>query len=112
MPPKRSLTQVVSTQNTSYSDDQDDDHNNEQNYDNDPNMKQMISASIQYILIHSSKAQIIKRLDWTNIVLRPLSGNARKCFPSVHKQVVKILNDTFGYRLINIDNKNDGLIII
>lgn len=109
MPPKRSLTQVASTQNASYSDDQDDD--NEQNYENDPNMKQMISASIQYILIHSSKAQVIKRLDWTNTVLRPLSGNARKCFPSVHKQVVKILNDTFGYLLVTAD-KNDGYILV
>ena len=106
MPPTRSLTQAVSTQNTTYSDN-DDDNNNEETYEDDPNMKQMISASIQYILIHSSKAQVIKRLDWTNLVLRPLSGNARKCFPTVHKQVMKILHDTFGYRLVTLD-KNDG----
>lgn len=104
MPPKKSSTQI-STQNTntSYSDDQEEDDN----YENDPNFKQMVSASIQYVLVQSSKAQVIKRLDWTSTVLRPMDNNARKFFPSVHKQVVKVLNDTFGYKLVG-DTKTDG----
>ena len=109
MPPKKStLSQIatssqISRHNTSQSDDQDDDHH----YETDANFKQMVNASIQYVLIHSSKAQVIKRLDWTNTVLRPMANDGRKYFPAVHKQVVNILQDTFGYKLV-FDQPHDG----
>jgi hypothetical protein len=97
MPPKKSstLTQPASSSSS------------DENVENDDIIKQMVNASIQYILIHSSKAQVIKRLDWTNIVLRPMAFDGRKYFPNVHKQVTKILDQTFGYKLVE-DEKHDG----
>jgi hypothetical protein len=105
MPPKKSSQIATSTiQNeSSNSDDQEDDNNVE----DDAIIKQMICASVQYVLIHSSKAQVIKRLDWTNTVLRPMAFDGRKYFPSVLKQVTKILDQTFGYKLV-VDDKHDG----
>jgi hypothetical protein len=108
MPPKKNSQIVANSQATNHassSDDHDDDDNN--NFEDDPNFKQMICASVQYILIHSSKQQVIKRLDWINTVLRPMALDGRKYFPSVHKHVVKGLNDTFGYKLV-FDAKHDG----
>jgi hypothetical protein len=99
MPPKKSSQVATNSQVSNSSDDE--------NFDDDANCKQMICASVQYILIHSSKPQVIKRLDWTNTVLRPMSLDGRKYFPYVHKQVVKILNETFGYKLV-FDDKHDG----
>ncbi|CAF0831847.1 unnamed protein product [Adineta steineri] len=111
MPPKK-LSQVatqsqVST-NMSSTDDSDD---NDNTFENDANFKQIISASIQYILVHSSKPQIIKRLDWNNSVLRPMGFDGRKHFSSVHKHVVRALNNTFGYKLV-ADEKHDGYILV
>jgi len=107
MPPKKNsqiaTNSQISIHNTSSSDDHDDD----ENLENDANYKQMICASLQYILIQSSKSQIIKRLDWINTVLRPMAFDGRKYFPSVHKKVVKALNETFGYKLV-FDDKHDG----
>jgi hypothetical protein len=97
MPPKKSST-LTQPASSSSSDD---------NVENDDIIKQMVNASIQYILIHSSKAQVIKRLDWTNIVLRPMAFDGRKYFSNVHKQVTKILDQTFGYKLVE-DEKHDG----
>ncbi len=106
MPPKKNsqiaTNSQISIHNTSSSDDHDD-----ENLENDANYKQMICASLQYILIQSSKSQIIKRLDWINTVLRPMALDGRKYFPSVHKKVVKALNETFGYKLV-FDDKHDG----
>ena len=36
-----------------------------------------------------------------------MAFDGRKYFPSVHKQVVKVLNETFGYKLV-VDEKHDG----
>jgi len=104
MPPKKSSQVAINSQistNASSSDENDD------NFEDDANFKQMVCASLQYILVHSSKAQVIKRLDWTNTVLRPMANDGRKYFPAVHKHVVKGLNDTFGYKLV-FDEKHDG----
>jgi hypothetical protein len=102
MPPKKSAT-ATQQANSSF-EEQDDDNNVE----NEAIIKQMVCASVQYILIHSSKAQVIKRLDWTNTVLRPMAFvDGRKCFPTVLKQVTKILDQTFGYKLVE-DEKHDG----
>jgi hypothetical protein len=100
MPPKKTTNSQISIHNSS-------DDNDDENLENNANFKQMVCASIQYILIHSSKSQVIKRLDWTNNVLRPMAFDGRKYFPNVHKQVVKILNETFGYKLV-VDDKHDG----
>lgn len=106
MPPKKNSQVATNSLNASSSDDHDDDDNTN-NFEDDANFKQMVCASIQYILVHSSKAQVIKRLDWTNTVLRPMTFDGRKYFPDVHKHVVKALNDTFGYKLV-FDEKHDG----
>lgn len=88
------------------SDDQGDDET--EILENDVQFKQMVSASVQYILIHHSKGQILKRLDWINTVLRPMANNARKYFSQVNQSVVKALQETFGYRLVYIE-KQDGI---
>lgn len=108
MPPKKHSQIATNSQislNISSSDDQDE--VDTQTYEDDANIRQMVCASIQYILVHSSKSQVIKRLEWINTVLRPMANDGRKHFPSVHKYVVKALNDTFGYKLVP-DDKHDG----
>ncbi|UJR10102.1 hypothetical protein I4U23_014324 [Adineta vaga] len=111
MAPKKS-TQVAMTSQVSMdassSDDYDD---NDTTIGDEANIKQIICASIQYLLVHSSKPQVIKRLDWINTVLRPMGFDGRKYFPTVHKHVVKVLNDTFGYKLVS-DEKHDGFILV
>jgi hypothetical protein len=104
MPPKKNSQIATNSQQTSSSSD-------DENIEDDTNFKQMVCASVQYILIHSSKPQVIKRLDWINTVLRPMTFDGRKYFPNVHKQVVKGLNETFGYKLI-FDEKHDGYILV
>ena len=105
MPPKKSLAATQQANNNSSSSDEQEDDTNEEN---EAIIKQMVCASVQYVLIHSSKAQVIKRLDWTNAVLRPMASvDGRKYFPIVQKQVTKILDQTFGYKLIE-DPKHDG----
>ncbi|CAF0970133.1 unnamed protein product [Rotaria sp. Silwood1] len=113
MPPKKNSQIATNSQSSININNSDDDDNNNDNhiYEDDANVRQMICASIQYLLIHSSKLQVIKRLDWINTVLRSMSNDGRKYFPIVHKHVVKILNDTFGYKLI-FDEKHDGYILI
>lgn len=110
MPPKKN-SQIVTTSQRSTrhatSSDDDDDNNSHSMIEDDTTFKQMVCASVQYILIQSSKAQVIKRLDWTNTVLRSMVADGRKYFPDVHKQVVKILDQTFGYKLV-LDDKHDG----
>lgn len=107
MPPKKHSQIVASSQLSTQQDNSSDDQDDDTNIENEHNFKQMISLSIQYILVHSSKPQIIKRLDWINNVLRPMAVDGRKYFPNVHKHVVKALNDTFGYKLV-FDEKHDG----
>ena len=109
MPSKKNSQVLISTQvsnnHASSSDDQDD---TDDNFENDTNFKQVVCASVQYILMNSSKAPYIKRLDWINTVLRPMGLDGRKHFPSVHKHVVKGLENTFGYKLAILDEKHDG----
>ena len=105
MPPKRTTQTQIET--TTRSDPSDDELDESLPIDNDDLFKQMICASVQYILIHSSKAQVIKKSDWINTVLRPLTTEARKYFPQVHKVVLKNLQQTFGYRLVT-NEKQDG----
>lgn len=112
MPAKKSSQVATQSQisiNNASSDDYDEDDSNL--FDNDANFRKMVCASIQYLLVHSSKLQVIKRLDWINTVLRPIANDARKYFSNVHKHVVKVLNDTFGYKLV-FDEKHDGRKII
>jgi hypothetical protein len=106
MAPKKN-SQVATTSQASINATSSDDDDDNNVIENDAIFKQMVCASIQYILVHSSKSQVIKRLDWTNTVLRPLDFNGRKYFPAVHKHVVKALDDTFGYKLV-LDDKHDG----
>ncbi|CAF1053791.1 unnamed protein product [Rotaria magnacalcarata] len=112
MPAKKS-SQVVTQSQISIHNGSSDDHDDEDNHilEDDANIRQMVCASIQYILVHSSKLQVIKRLEWINTVLRPMAYDGRKYFPSVHKHVVKILNDTFGYKLV-LDEKHDGYVVV
>ena len=108
MPPKKSSQILTTSQRSTRHASSSDDHDDDSMADDDAAMvKQMVCASVQYILIHSSKAQVIKRLDWTNTVLRPMAADARKSFPHVHKQVEKVLDQTFGYKLA-FDEKHDG----
>lgn len=112
MPPKKSSQILTTSQRstrhaTSSDDDDDDDNDHSMAGEDETTFKQMVCASVQYILIHSSKAQVIKRLDWTNTVLRGMTADARKAFPDVHRQVVKVLDQTFGYKLV-LDEKHDG----
>ncbi|CAF1046667.1 unnamed protein product [Rotaria sordida] len=114
MPPKKNSQVATNSQlsiNRNNSDDYDDDNDNNHILEDDANCRQMICASIQYILVHNSKSQVIKRLEWINTVLRPMANDGRKYFPTIHKHVVKILNDTFGYKLI-FDEKHDGYVLI
>ena len=110
MPPKKSSQAVATSQMSMNVSDSDDPVDHDTTFDEDVNLKPIISASIQYILVHSCKPQIIKRLDWINTVLRPMGCDGRKVFPAVHKQVVKALNETFGYKLVS-DEKHDGQLI-
>ena len=102
MPPKRTID---TTARSEPSDDELDESLS--SIDNEDLFKQMICASVQYILIHSSKTQTIKKADWISTVLRPLTTEARKYFPLVHKVVLKNLQQTFGYRLVT-NEKQDG----
>lgn len=111
MPPKRQTQSqsVTTTQISTYSrgsSGDEDDHQHEL-METDEQFKQMVCASVQYILIHSSKGQLLKRLDWINTVLRPMTNDARKYFPNVHRSVVKALQEVFGYRLM-FNEKQDG----
>lgn len=107
MPPKKSSQILTTSQRSTRQASSSDDDDNNTSVDDEALFKQMVCASVQYILIHSSKAQVIKRLDWTNTVLRPMAADARKSFPNVHKQVEKVLDQTFGYKLA-FDEKHDG----
>lgn len=107
MPPKRSTQQTQRTIDTTRSDNDDEELDGSFTVENDDLFKQMISASIQYMLIHCSKAQMIKKSDWINTVLRPMTNEARKYFPQVHKIVLKNLQQTFGFRLVT-NEKQDG----
>ncbi|CAF0747353.1 unnamed protein product [Adineta ricciae] len=111
MPPKKSSQAVAASQMSMNVSDSDDPVDHDTTFDDDVNLKPIISASIQYILVHSCKPQVIKRLDWINTVLRPMGCDGRKVFPAVHKQVVKALNETFGYKLVS-DEKHDGYILV
>lgn len=108
MPPKKNTQVATNSQVSINAYSSDDDDNDNTTLEDDAIIKQMVCASIQYILVHSSKPQVIKRLDWTNTVLRPMHFNGRKYFPNVHKQVVKALNDIFGYKLVVADDKHDS----
>ena len=114
MPPKKhSQSQVASQSQISvqaHSSDEEDGDDNGPLFEHDPQFKQMVCASVQYILIHSSKSHLIKRLEWINTVLRPMAVDGRKYFPKVHKFVVKGLQETFGYKLI-YHEKQDGEIL-
>lgn len=113
MPPKKHSQVATQSQISvhAHSSDDDDEDSNTQSLENDAQFKQMVCASVQYILIHSSKQHLIKRLDWINTVLRPVALDGRKYFPKVHKLVVKGLQETFGYKLI-FQEKQDGKILL
>lgn len=98
---------TIDTTRSDMDDDEDESVNESFAVENDGLFKQMVCASVQYILIHSSKPQTIKKSDWINTVLRPLTNEGRKYFPQVHKAVVKALQNTFGYRLVP-NEKQDG----
>ena len=107
MPPKRYSQVATNSQTSINANSSDDDGDDHRIIENNANIRQMVCASVQYILVHTSKPQIIKRLEWINNVLRPMANDGKKYFPTVHKHVVKGLYDTFGYKLV-FDEKHDG----